>query len=128
MLPGICSSRSTGGIFVMDRAMVNAFTYDDPNWANFGQGAPEVGNIPGASHKPEVIDVAAMGEDAHEYAPTTGVNALRTAVADLFNKTYRKGMQPQYTFELYVLNPYLSLDLPFIIRRISVLSLVVDLD
>ncbi|KAH9452558.1 hypothetical protein MJO28_008531 [Puccinia striiformis f. sp. tritici] len=99
MLPGICSPGSTGVIFVMDRAMANGFTYDDPDWANFGQGAPEVGDIPGASHKPEIIDVAAMGEDVHEYAPTTGVKALRTAVADLYNKTYRKGMQSQYTFE-----------------------------
>lgn len=99
MLPGISSPGSTGVIFVMDRAMANGFTYDDPDWANFGQGAPEVGDIPGASHKPATIDVAAMGEDVHEYAPTTGVKALRAAVADLYNKTYRKGMSSQYTFE-----------------------------
>ncbi|KAA1063918.1 hypothetical protein PGTUg99_003578 [Puccinia graminis f. sp. tritici] len=99
MLPGISSPGSTGVIFVMDRAMANGFSYDDPTWANFGQGAPEVGDIPGASHKPAVIDVAAMGEDVHEYAPTTGVKALRAAVADLYNHTYRKGMDSQYTFE-----------------------------
>ncbi|KAI7933210.1 hypothetical protein MJO28_017764 [Puccinia striiformis f. sp. tritici] len=91
MLPGICSAGSTGVIFVMDRVMTNGFTYDDPGWANFAQ----VGDIPGASHKPEIIDVAAMGEDIHEYAPTTGVNALRNTVADLFNNTYRMGMPPQ---------------------------------
>lgn len=38
MLPGISSPGSTGVIFVMDRAMANGFTYDDPEWANFGQG------------------------------------------------------------------------------------------
>lgn len=99
MLPGINCPGSTGVIFVMDRAMANGFSYDDPAWANFGQGAPEVGDIPGASQKPSVIDVAAMGEDVHEYAPTTGVKALRQAVADLYNQTYRKGMKSQYTFE-----------------------------
>ncbi|KAG0140633.1 hypothetical protein CROQUDRAFT_674543 [Cronartium quercuum f. sp. fusiforme G11] len=98
-LPGIASPGSTGVIFVMDRAMSNGFTYDDPEWANLGQGAPEVGNIPGASPKPESFDIAGMGNDVHEYAPTTGVKALRTAVADLYNKTYRQGKESQYTFE-----------------------------
>lgn len=37
-LPGISSPGSTGVIFVMDRAMANGFSYDDPEWANFGQG------------------------------------------------------------------------------------------
>lgn len=37
-LPGISPPGSTGVIFVMDRAMANGFTYDDPEWANFGQG------------------------------------------------------------------------------------------
>lgn len=97
--PGISSPGSTGVIFVMDRAMANGFSYDDPSWANFGQGAPEVGNIPGASKKPEVIDVGAMGIDVHEYAPTTGIKSLRAAVANLYNETYRKGMKSQYTFE-----------------------------
>ncbi|KAG0140634.1 hypothetical protein CROQUDRAFT_664940 [Cronartium quercuum f. sp. fusiforme G11] len=99
VLPGISSPGSTGVIFVMDRAMANGFTYDDHEWANFGQGAPEVGDIPGASSKPETLDVAGMGIDVHEYAPTTGVKALRTAVADLYNHTYRKDKVSKYTFE-----------------------------
>ncbi|EGG05118.1 uncharacterized protein MELLADRAFT_48881 [Melampsora larici-populina 98AG31] len=98
-LPGISSPGSTGVIFVMDRAMANGFSYEDPDWANFGQGAPEVGDIPGASHKPETFDIASMGIDVHEYAPTTGVKALRAAVANYYNQTYRMGKESQYTFE-----------------------------
>jgi aspartate/methionine/tyrosine aminotransferase len=37
--------------------------------------------------------------DSLEYAPTTGVKALRQAVAHLYNDTYRKGKESQYTFE-----------------------------
>jgi hypothetical protein len=55
-----------------------------------------------------------MEIDHLEYAPTTGVKgssefsvipilisqtALRAAVADMYNDTYRKGMATQYTFE-----------------------------
>lgn len=98
-LPGISSPGSTGVIFVMDRAMANGFSYEDPDWANFGQGAPEVGDIPGASHKPDTFDIASMGIDVHEYAPTTGVKALRAAVANYYNQTYRMGKESQYTFE-----------------------------
>ncbi|KAH9814321.1 pyridoxal phosphate-dependent transferase [Melampsora americana] len=100
-LPGISSPGSTGVIFVMDRAMANGFSYEDPDWANFGQGAPEVGDIPGASHKPDSFDIASMGIDVHEckYAPTTGVKALRAAVANYYNQTYRIGKESQYTFE-----------------------------
>lgn len=99
LLPGMSSPGSTGVIFVMDRAMANGFTYDNPEWANFGQGAPEVGNIPGASSKPETFDISAMGMDVHEYAPTTGVKALRSAVANYYNQSYRKDKESQYTFE-----------------------------
>jgi aspartate/methionine/tyrosine aminotransferase len=40
-----------------------------------------------------------MPEDSLEYAPTTGVKALRQAVADLYNHTYRQGKISQYTHE-----------------------------
>lgn len=40
-----------------------------------------------------------MPVDSLEYAPTTGVKALREAVAHLYNDTYRKGKPSQYTYE-----------------------------
>jgi hypothetical protein len=61
--------------------MANGFTYDDPKWGNMGQGAPEVGPIPGAPERPKVIDLEKMGEMVNEYAPTAGVKELREAVA-----------------------------------------------
>ncbi|KDN53386.1 PLP-dependent transferase [Tilletiaria anomala UBC 951] len=99
IVPGIEHPGSTGVIYVMDRAMANGFHYCAKDWSNFGQGAPEVGQIPGASAKPLTIDLAAMGEGVHEYAPTTGVPALREAVARYYNQTYRQGKKSQYTAE-----------------------------
>jgi hypothetical protein len=84
------------------------------------QGAPEVGEIPDAHPRPSTL---AMPVDSLEYAPTTGVKgtsppytlhtkhsltplppppekkALRAAVANLYNDTYRKGKESQYTHE-----------------------------
>jgi aspartate/methionine/tyrosine aminotransferase len=98
-LPGMLPPGATGVIYVMDRAMAQGFSYTSPEWANFGQGAPEVGPIPGASDKPKIIDLEAMGEDVHEYAPTTGVRELREAVANLYNVEYRDGKESKYTYE-----------------------------
>ncbi|GJJ12318.1 hypothetical protein Clacol_006559 [Clathrus columnatus] len=88
---------STGVIYCTDRAIANGFSYaDSHSWSNLGQGAPEVGPIPGAPEKPSSI---ALPTDSLEYAPTTGVKALREAVAKLYNQTYRVGKQSQYTYE-----------------------------
>ncbi|KAK9894398.1 PLP-dependent transferase [Cystobasidium minutum MCA 4210] len=98
-LPGIDAPGSTGVIYVMDRASANGYEYDNPEWANFGQGAPEVGPIPGASERPHTIDLAAMGDAVNEYGPTTGIRELRHAVANLYNETYRQGKESKYTYE-----------------------------
>jgi len=96
-VPGIQHPGSTGVIYCSDRAMANGFNYASSHeWANLGQGAPEVGPIPNAPPRPDSLP---MPVDLLEYAPTTGVKALREAVAHLYNDTYRKGMQSQYTYE-----------------------------
>ncbi|KAI5900534.1 PLP-dependent transferase [Schizophyllum commune H4-8] len=96
-VPGIVHPGSTGVIYCSDRAMANGFSYAAQHeWANLGQGAPEVGPIPGARDRPTEISVPL---DSLEYAPTTGVKDLRTAVANLYNETYRKGKASQYTHE-----------------------------
>lgn len=51
-----------------------------------------------------------MPTDSLEYAPTTGVKALREAVAHLYNDTYRQGKDSQYTFENASLSLSISLD------------------
>ncbi|KAH0830726.1 pyridoxal phosphate-dependent transferase [Lanmaoa asiatica] len=96
-VPGIEHPGSTGVIYCSDRAMANGFSYANSHeWANLGQGAPEVGPIPNALPRPDSIS---MPLDSLEYAPTTGVKALREAVANLYNHTYRQGKKSQYTYE-----------------------------
>jgi len=96
-VPGIQHPGSTGVIYCSDRAMANGFNYASSHeWANLGQGAPEVGAIPNAPERPSSLP---MPVDSLEYAPTTGVKALREAVAHLYNVTYRKGKPSQYTYE-----------------------------
>ena len=51
--------------------MANGFSYASSHeWANLGQGAPEVGDIPDAPPRPQSIQLPV---DSLEYAPTTGV-------------------------------------------------------
>ncbi|KAI8999608.1 aminotransferase [Gaertneriomyces semiglobifer] len=87
---------NTGVIYVMDRASRKGWTPMDESWGNFGQGAPEVGHIPNAPDKPRTIS---MQDDEFEYAPTAGIKPLREAVAKLYNESYRKGKNSQYTWE-----------------------------
>ncbi|KAI0748514.1 aminotransferase [Daedaleopsis nitida] len=96
-VPGIEHPGSTGVIYCSDRAMANGFSYASSHeWANLGQGAPEVGQIPDAPPRPTSIP---LPEDSLEYAPTTGVKELREAVANLYNHQYRQGKLSQYTYE-----------------------------
>ncbi|KAG7092822.1 hypothetical protein E1B28_009137 [Marasmius oreades] len=96
-VPGIEHPGSTGVIYCSERAIANGFSYTESHsWANLGQGAPEVGPIPDAPPRPSYVNVPT---DSLEYAPTTGVKALREAVAKLYNHTYRKGKASQYTYE-----------------------------
>jgi aspartate/methionine/tyrosine aminotransferase len=96
-VPGIEHPGSTGVIYCSDRAIANGFSYASCHeWANLGQGAPEVGPIPNAPQRPTTV---LMPEDSLEYAPTTGVKALREAVAKLYNHTYRQGKVSQYTYD-----------------------------
>lgn len=95
--PGLDSSQtSTGVIWATEQAQAKGYTPDDPNWTNFGQGAPEVGPIPGCMEKPDTVD---SGVHEREYAPTAGLKELREAVANLYNTHYREGMRSKYTYE-----------------------------
>ncbi|KIJ17022.1 aspartate transaminase [Paxillus involutus ATCC 200175] len=96
-VPGIEHPGSTGVIYCSDRAIANGFSYANCHeWANLGQGAPEVGPLPNAPSRPDSVPIPV---DSLEYAPTTGVKALREAVAKLYNHTYRQGKASQYTYE-----------------------------
>ncbi|CBQ73069.1 conserved hypothetical protein [Sporisorium reilianum SRZ2] len=88
--PAIQHPGSTGVIYVTDRATSNGFYYGNPEWANLGQGAPEVGNIEGGAPRTLQFDLEQFGEGVHEYAPNTGTMALRKAVANYYNHTFRQ--------------------------------------
>ncbi|KAM0791378.1 hypothetical protein ACM66B_005843 [Microbotryomycetes sp. NB124-2] len=93
-VPALKLPSSAGVIYCSDRASANGWTMGDPQWANLGQGAPEVGAIEGGSPRPTSIPV---DDTMNEYAPTTGVSQLREAVAHLYNETYRKGKRSLFT-------------------------------
>ncbi|CAD6885641.1 unnamed protein product [Tilletia laevis] len=95
-MPAISHPGSTGVLYVSERAASNGFYYGAPGWANLGQGAPEVGHIPGAVDKPKTIDLESFGEGVHEYAPCTGTKEFRKAVADYYNQTYRTNQPKKY--------------------------------
>ncbi len=95
-IPGFRDVPRTGVIYVMHRARQRGFSYDNPEWANLGQGAPEIGPLPGS---PPRINQLSINPNHHEYGPITGQIPLRQKVADLYNTLYRKGKRSQYTYE-----------------------------
>lgn len=85
----------TGVIYVTVEANKRGFRRD-PGWCNLGQGQPDTGPLPGAPARIENIPV--LGDDL-DYAPVPGIWELREAVADLYNRMYRRGMPSQYSAE-----------------------------
>ncbi len=96
MLTGFRSVPKTGVIYVMAEAHKHGYRSFAPDWSNLGQGQPEIGPIPNAPQRVHNIEIP---EGAFEYAPVLGVQKLRQAVADYYNRTYRRGMKSQYTYE-----------------------------
>lgn len=92
-VPGFRPVPHTGVIYVMDRARQLGFRAGDPDWCNLGQGQPETGPLPHSPPRPAAVHIAA---DDYEYAPVGGMEALRRAVATLYNVRYRQGRASQY--------------------------------
>ena len=86
----------TGVIYVTTEAAKLGFTYGDPAWCNLGQGQPETGELPGAPPRRSAVPIA---PDDQEYAPVAGLWELREAIADLYNRLYRRGMPSRYSAE-----------------------------
>lgn len=85
-----------GVIRVNVEAMKVGYRMGDPDWVNLGQGQPEVGEIEGAPPRIAHID---MGPSDHAYGPVEGLPELREAIADHYNRLYRKGKASQYSAE-----------------------------
>ena len=65
-----------GVIFVVAEAVKLGFTNGHPDWANLGQGQPEVGEMEGAP--PRIRSIAIEPAD-QAYGPVNGNDALREA-------------------------------------------------
>ncbi|HXU32095.1 MAG TPA: pyridoxal phosphate-dependent aminotransferase [Thermoanaerobaculia bacterium] len=86
----------TGVVYVTKEAALHGYRSGHPEWANLGQGQPETGPLPGA---PARIGEISIDPGDHEYAPVPGIWELRQAVADLYNRLFRRGMPSQYKAE-----------------------------
>jgi len=88
---------------VTDRATEHGYLEARDQWANLGQGAPDVeDDIAGCFRRPDTIDITVS---AREYAPIAGIKPLREAVAKLYNEMHRKGKESQYTWENVAIVP-----------------------
>ena len=88
---------STGVVWCTERAYEHGFLENPDEWANLGQGAPEVDDdIEGSFKRPQNIDISMAGR---EYGPTAGIKPLREAVANLYNAHHRQGKASKYTWE-----------------------------
>ena len=96
IIPGFRFVPRTGVIYVMHEAMAHGFSYEEPLWANLGQGSPETGPIP---HSPPRIEQITIRAAQQQYAPVAGNKDLCQAVADFYNLVYRKGRKSKYTRE-----------------------------
>ena len=90
----------TGVIYVMGEAARHGYKPGEDQgaagWCNLGQGQPETGPLPGSPPRCEAVSIA--GDD-QEYAPVAGLWELREAIAELYNKAYRRGMPSRYSAE-----------------------------
>ena len=95
-VPGFRTVPRTGVIYVTTEANRFGYRSGAPDWCNLGQGQPETGPLPGAPSRRHAIEITL---DDQEYAPVAGVPELRAAIADLYNRLYRRGRGSQYTAE-----------------------------
>lgn len=91
-----------GVIRVNNAAMQVGWKMGDPAWTNLGQGQPEVGELHGAPPRFNHLDINPAD---HAYGPVEGIPEYRQAVADHYNRLYRKGKSSQYTLENVAIAP-----------------------
>lgn len=86
--------RDIGVIWVMDEAIKLGFEHGNSEWANLGQGEPEVGEMKGA---PARIKDFTIEPNDDRYGPLNGMESLRKVIADYYNRLYRKDKTSKYT-------------------------------
>lgn len=91
-----------GVIHVNNQAMKAGWKMGDPNWSNLGQGQPEVGEMDGAPPRYSALNIE-PGD--HAYGPVEGIPEYRQAVADHYNRLFRRGKASHYTIENVCIAP-----------------------
>ena len=86
----------TGVIYVTSEASKLGYRSGAADWCNLGQGQPETGPLPGSPQRRHALEISL---DDQEYAPVAGVLELREAVAELYNRLYRRDRASKYTWE-----------------------------
>lgn len=95
-IPGVRAIPYMGVINVVAEAAKLGFYNGHPDWANLGQGQPEIGPIAGA---PERLRTIHLEPQDAAYGPVGGIASLREAVAETYNRLFRRGKAQQYTAE-----------------------------
>jgi aspartate/methionine/tyrosine aminotransferase len=91
-----------GVIRVNVEAMDHGFRMGHPDWANLGQGQPEVGEMAGA---PPRMEHAPFQPEDHAYGAIEGIPEMREAVAEHYNRLYRQGKSSKYSAENVAMAP-----------------------
>lgn len=86
--------RDIGVIWVLDEAIKLGFHNGNKEWANLGQGEPEVGELKGGSSR---IKEFSIEPNDDRYGPINGIVELRKSIADYYNRLYRKNKTTKYT-------------------------------
>ena len=87
-----------GIVLAMKNATDRGYDPLDTSWTNMGQGQPEVGPINGAPARHSLLGMESHYTD-DSYGPLQGAYDLRRAVADHYNRLYRKKKRIKYTPE-----------------------------
>jgi aspartate/methionine/tyrosine aminotransferase len=82
-----------GVIYVVAEARKLGFYNGHPDWANLGQGQPEVGEMDGAPRRIQSVEIEPAD---HAYGPLEGIDALREVVAAHYNRLFRAGGRKRY--------------------------------
>ncbi len=80
-----------GVIWVVAEAHKRGFWNGNPDWCNLGQGQPEIGEMEGA---PDRLRSVVIEPDEQAYGPINGTDEMRQAVADHYNRCYRRDKKP----------------------------------
>ncbi len=80
-----------GVIWVVSEAVKRGFWNGNPDWCNLGQGQPEIGEMEGA---PDRLRNVLIEPEDQAYGPINGTDEMREAVANHYNRHFRRGKKP----------------------------------